>query len=161
MSSDFIHGLLKVLYLLVGRVISDLILNFQVVWKANCLKNSDHNNVQLLRKNIPPLSIWGIRPHFKLHMETFSLFVRQFYFLRPKKNYAFPEMRVTTKIFTWRPQIFFLNRFSGDVPCYSSVFLLVFFCFLWFFLFLFVCLMFLEIKNVYSNTHLTMRTGEW
>ena len=122
MSSDFIHGLLKVLYLLVGRVIPDLILNFRVVWKANCLKNSDHTNVQLLRKNISPLSIWGIRPHFKLHMETFSLFFRQFYFLRPKKNYAFPEMRVTTKIFTWRPQIFF----------FKSVFRrcsLLFFCF--------------------------------
>ena len=64
----------------------------------------------------------------------------------------FPEMRVTRKISTGRPQICFFNRFSGDIIFSSFVFFFlggVFACFLF------------EIKNIYSDTHSIMRAGEW
>ena len=54
-----------------------------------------------------------------------------------------------------RPQIYFFNRFSGDV-LFSSIDSFGFFVFLFFSLF--VC--FFEIKNIYPDTHSTMRAGE-
>ena len=59
-----------------------------------------------------------------------------------KKLLLFPEMRVTTKIFTRVATNFFLNRFSGDILFFFSffcfLFILVSFCF-------FVCV-FLKLK---------------
>ena len=68
----------------------------------------------------------------------------------------FPKMSVTRKIFPKLPQIYFLNRISGDIPFYYLVF---FYFFVFLFLFLFACLFF-EIENIYSGTHLTMWAGK-
>ena len=51
----------------------------------------------------------------------------------------------------------FLSRFSRDI-IFSS---LVYFAFLILVFFVVVCLMFFELKNVYSDAHPTMRAGEW
>ena len=62
-------------------------------------------------------------------------------------------MRVTRKIFTRVAAIFF-KRFSGDI-LFSS--LVSFFCILVVFL---LVSWFFEIKNIYSDTHSTMRVGD-
>ena len=65
-------------------------------------------------------------------------------------------MRVTRKSSPGRSQICFFNRRSGDI-IFSSLVSFVFLCIL----VLFFCLcLFFEIKNIYSDTHLTMRAGE-
>ena len=72
-----------------------------------------------------------------------------------KKMLLFLEMGVTRKIFNWAAANYFLNLFSGDI----LLSFLVSFAFLYScFFYLFVC--FLEIKNIYSDTHSTMRAGE-
>ena len=76
---------------------------------------------------------------------------------RAKKLLLFPEIRMTRTIFTQAAaNLFIFNRFSRDI-LFSSLVSFAFFdsCF-----FLFVCFMFSEIKNVYSDINLTMRTGE-
>ena len=68
----------------------NLCLNFQtsffkwsgIIQKYLFVKHSDHINVQFSKKIVLFLSIWGNIPtQLKLHMETFSYFVRWFYFL--------------------------------------------------------------------------------
>ena len=73
-----------------------------------------------------------------------------------KKLLLFPEMRGDDKKNSLRrPQIYFFNRFSGDI-LFSS---LVSFVFLYSCFSLLVCLFF-EIQNVCFDTHSTMRAGE-
>ena len=67
-------------------------------------------------------------------------------------------MRVTRKIVTRAAANLFFCRFSGDI-LFSSLVYFAFFVFLFCFVFLLVCLFF-EIKNIYSDTHSTMRAGE-
>ena len=62
-------------------------------------------------------------------------------------------MRLARKIFTRAAANLFFNRFSRDFFL-SSLVSFAFFVFL--FIFLLVCLFF-EIKNIYSDTHSTMR----
>ena len=68
------------------------------------------------------------------------------------KKLLFPEMRVTRKFFTQavgihlsifrRYSLFFFSSFAFSDSC-------------------FVCFLFCEIKNVYSDTQPTMQVGEW
>ena len=67
----------------------------------------------------------------------------------------FSQMQVTRKNPPGRPQIYFFNRFSGDI-LFSS---LVSFAFL-ILVFVVVYLLFFELKNIYSDTYSTMRAGE-
>ena len=67
-------------------------------------------------------------------------------------------MRVTRKILTCVvANSFFLIDFAEIFSFFFS-----FFCFSWFLFFVVavVCLLFFEIKNVYSDTHSTMRADE-
>ena len=89
----------------------------------------------------------------KWHPFTYNLYGFCF---RPKKIFLFPEMRVTRKIFTRAAAKFFLTRFSGYI-IFSS---LVSFTFLYSCFFVVACLFF-EIKNMYSDTHSTMRAGDF
>ena len=75
---------------------------------------------------------------------------------RSKKILLFPEMRVTRKIFP-RAAAFFFNLFSREI-LFSS---LASFAFLYFCLFFYFLIVYFEIKNIYSNIHLTMRASEW
>ena len=76
----------------------------------------------------------------------------------PEKILSFPEMRVTRKIFTQMvANLFFLSifrRYSLFFFSFISFFNSCFFC-------LFVCLLFFEIKNIYSDTHWIMQASEW
>ena len=74
----------------------------------------------------------------------------------PKKIILlFPETRVTRKFFTQVATNLFFNRFSGDIFLSSLV------CFFFVLIFVVVCLLFLEIKNAYSDrTHSTMRASK-
>ena len=74
--------------------------------------------------------------------------------LGQKKPSCFRKCGWQEKSSPRRPQIYFSNRFSGDILLSS----LVSFAFLYFCLFLLVCLFF-EIKNIYPDTHSTMRAG--
>ena len=76
-------------------------------------------------------------------------------YIRPKsKKYScFQKCGWREKSSPGGLQIYFFNRFSGDILS-SSLVSLAFFVFLLFF-FLLVCLFF-EIKNIYSDTHLTI-----
>ena len=58
----------------------------------------------------------------------------------------FPEMRVTRKISTGRPQICFFNRFSGDI---------IFSSFVFFFLGGFLLVFFLKLK-IYIPIHIRL-----
>ena len=74
-----------------------------------------------------------------------------------KKDLLFPEMWMTSKIFTRAAaNLFFLIDFLTIFSFLLFLLLFLYPCFLC----LFVCLFF-EIKNIYSDTHSTMRTGEW
>ena len=64
-------------------------------------------------------------------------------------------MRVTRKIYTQAAANLFFYRFSGDI-----LFLISFAFFILVFLFVSL-LVLLENKGVYSDTHSTMRAGEW
>ena len=64
-------------------------------------------------------------------------------------------MRVKRKILTRPAANLFLSIFRR-----YSLFFFGFFYFFWF-LFFVLCLLFFEIKNVYSDTHLIKRTAEW
>ena len=77
--------------------------------------------------------------------------------VRPKKNYScFRKCGWRKKSSPGRLQIFFfLSIFKG-----YPLFLFSFVCFFLFLFFLFVWF-FLEIKNVYPDTHLAMQAGEW
>ena len=69
------------------------------------------------------------------------------------KILLFSEMRITRKIFTLVvANLFFLNRFSGDI-IFSSLVSYAFFVFL--FVFLLVCLFF-EMKNIYLLIHIQL-----
>ena len=66
-------------------------------------------------------------------------------------------MRVTRKIYTQAAANLFFYRFSGDI-LFSFLISFAFFILV----FLFVSLLvLLENKGVYSDTHSTMRAGEW
>ena len=70
-----------------------------------------------------------------------------------RNNTLFSEMWVTRKIFIREAaNLFFFNRFSVDILI-SSLVSFVFFI-------LFFVSLFFELKNVYSDTHSTMRAGE-
>ena len=72
-----------------------------------------------------------------------------------KKYSCFRKCRWREKSSPERPQIYFFNRFSGDI-LFSSSFFFFDSCFC-----LFFGLMLFEIENVYSDTHSTMRADEW
>ena len=67
-----------------------------------------------------------------------------------EKKTRFWKCRWQEKSSPRRKQIYFFNRFSGDILFFFS-----FFCFFW--LLFFSCLMFFEIKNVYFDIHSTIR----
>ena len=72
-----------------------------------------------------------------------------------KKNALISGNGGDEKIFNWAAANYFLNLFSGDI----LLSFLVSFAFLYScFFYLFVC--FLEIRNIYSDTHSSMRAGE-
>ena len=64
-------------------------------------------------------------------------------------------MRMTQKIFTWAGTNLFFLGISGDI-LFASLVSFAFFVFLFFLL---VCL-FLEMRNIHSDTRSTMRAGE-
>ena len=75
--------------------------------------------------------------------------------IHPKKKYScFRKYGWQKKFSPGRPQIYFFTRFSGYILFFS----LVSFAFFntYFFVCLFVCSLFFEIKNVYSDTHSTI-----
>ena len=71
-----------------------------------------------------------------------------------KKNLKFSEIRVTREI-SWVGTNLFFNRFSGDI-LFSSLVSFAFF----YSCFFIVCLLFFELKNVYSDTQSTVLAGE-
>ena len=102
---------------------------------------------------------WSIRLHFSW-LTRRDIFQQPlvFWLLKAKKiRLLFPEMLLTRKIFTRASAIYFFNRLFGDI-FFSSLVSFDFFgsCFC-----VVVCLLFFEIKNVYPDTHSTMRVAEW
>ena len=95
----------------------------------------------------------SIKKHFKL-----SNYLIQDFQVQKEKYSCFRKCDDEKNLPPRRPQFFiFFNRFCGDILFYYLV------CFA-FFVFLYFCLfvgLFFEIKNIYSDTHSTMRAGEW
>ena len=99
----------------------------------------------------------NVYPHLtgSFPMEVEAL--KQFLGPKNKKNLISGNAGNKKNLHPGRHKFFFFNQFSRDIlfPFLVS-FAFFYFCFV-----LFVCLLFFEIKNVYSDTHSTMRACEW
>ena len=98
----------------------------------------------------------NVYPHLtgSFPMEVEAL--KQFLGPKNKKNLISGNAGNKKNLHPGRHKFFFFNQFSRDIlfPFLVS-FAFFYFCFV-----LFVCLLFFEIKNVYSDTHSTMRACE-